>query len=104
MPQFSNKKVSRLLAVLMAAFLLVFPAQAAPRVRVYIPENALPLSLPQVPEAPALLRQGAAEDGAGFEIVFSAPVDSAVLLSGDTETAFDIYYDTYDIHSLPPLE
>ena len=25
-------------------------------------------------------------------------------LSGDTETAFDIYYDTYDIHSLPPLE
>ena len=25
-------------------------------------------------------------------------------LSGDTDTAFDIYYDTYDIHSLPPLE
>ena len=74
------------LVLLMTAFLLVFPAQAAPRVRVYIPENALPLSLPQVPEAPALLRQGAAEDGAGFEIVFSAPVDSAVLLSGDTET------------------
>ena len=24
-------------------------------------------------------------------------------LSGDTETAFDIYYDTYDIHDLPPL-
>ena len=24
-------------------------------------------------------------------------------LSGDTETAFDIYYDTYDIHALPPL-
>ncbi len=25
-------------------------------------------------------------------------------LSGDVETAFDIYYDNYDIHSLPPLE
>ena len=24
-------------------------------------------------------------------------------LSGDVETAFDIYYDTYDIHELPPL-
>ena len=24
-------------------------------------------------------------------------------LSGDIETAFDIYYDTYDIHALPPL-
>lgn len=25
-------------------------------------------------------------------------------LSGDKETAFDIYYETYDIHELPPLE
>ena len=25
-------------------------------------------------------------------------------LSGDTETAFDIYYDTYDIHELPPMD
>lgn len=25
-------------------------------------------------------------------------------LSGDVETAFDIYYDTYDIHGLPPLD
>ena len=24
-------------------------------------------------------------------------------LSGDTDTAFEIYYDTYDIHALPPL-
>lgn len=24
-------------------------------------------------------------------------------LSGDTDTAFDIYFDTYDIHELPPL-
>ncbi len=24
-------------------------------------------------------------------------------LSGDVETAFEIYYDTYDIHELPPL-
>ena len=25
-------------------------------------------------------------------------------LSGDTETAYEIYYDTYDIHELPPLK
>ena len=25
-------------------------------------------------------------------------------LSGDAETAFDIYYQTYDIHALPPLD
>ena len=25
-------------------------------------------------------------------------------LSGDTVTAFEIYYDTYDIHELPPLK
>ena len=25
-------------------------------------------------------------------------------LSGDVETAFDIYYETYDIHELPPLK
>lgn len=25
-------------------------------------------------------------------------------LSGDVETAYDIYYDTYDIHELPPSE
>lgn len=24
-------------------------------------------------------------------------------LFGDVETAFDFYYDNYDIHSLPPL-
>ena len=24
-------------------------------------------------------------------------------LSGDVETAFEIYYETYDIHELPPL-
>ena len=25
-------------------------------------------------------------------------------LSGDVKTAFEIYYDTYDIHELPPLQ
>ena len=25
-------------------------------------------------------------------------------LSGDADTAFEIYYDTYDIHELPPLD
>lgn len=35
----------------------------------------------------------------------SGPFQAGALieLSGDTETAFEIYYDTYDIHALPPL-
>ena len=40
------------LILLMAAFLLAAPAWAAPAVRVYIPDSALPLSLPQIPEFP----------------------------------------------------
>ena len=31
-------------------------------------------------------------------------LDGALIeLFGDVETAFDIYYDNYDIHGLPPL-
>ena len=34
-----------------------------------------------------------------------AHVDGLLLeLAGDEDTAFKIYYDTYDIHELPPLE
>ena len=73
------------LMLLMAAFLLAASAWAAPAVRVYIPDSALPLSLPQIPEVPVILRQGDAEDGSGFEIVFSAQVDSVSLLTGGKE-------------------
>ena len=73
------------LGLLMMAFLLIFPAQAAPRVRVYIPDNALPLSLPQVPEVPSAVKQNLSEDGESCEIVFSAPVDGVLLLCGEKE-------------------
>ena len=60
--------------LLLAALFLSFPAQAAGNVRVYIPDSALPLSLPQMPEAPLIVAHGTAEDG-DYEIVFSAPVE-----------------------------
>ncbi len=54
--------------------------------------------------------------GSGIEVVSNAswPAPGGTLsamfqagalieLSGDVETAFDIYYETYDIHELPPL-
>ena len=37
----------------------------------------------------------------GFLTMFQA--DALIELSGDVETAFAIYYDTYDIHELPAL-
>lgn len=64
--------------------------------------------------AEAILRAGA--DGEGPELVSNAAwrapsgslssmfqAGALIELSGDTETAFEIYYDTYDIHKLPPL-
>ncbi len=81
------------LILLMAAFLLAAPAWAAPAVRVYIPDSALPLSLPQIPEVPVILRQGEAEDGSGFEIVFSAQVDSVFLLTGGSEEPMELSED-----------
>ena len=73
------------LVLLMAALVFAFPVQAAGNVRVYIPDSALPLSLPQMPQAPLILAHGAAEDG-GVEIVFSAPVEEAFLLTNGQET------------------
>ena len=70
-----------MIMLLLAALFLSFPAQAAGNVRVYIPDSALPLSLPQMPEAPLILEHGTAEDG-GYEIVFSAPVEEVFLLEG----------------------
>ena len=66
-------------------------------------------------EAEAILR--AEKDGAqAMQVVsnaaWKAPSGSLstmfqagalIELSGDVETAFKIYYDTYDIHELPPL-
>ncbi len=39
--------------------------------------------------------------GGTLSLMFQA--GALIELSGDKETAFEIYYDTYDIHSLPPL-
>ena len=66
-------------------------------------------------EAESILRAGT-PDGAKLSVVsaaaWKAPSGSLsamfragalIELSGDTETAFEIYYDNYDIHELPPL-
>ena len=39
--------------------------------------------------------------GGSLSAMFQA--GALIELSGDVETAFDIYYETYDIHELPPL-
>ncbi|MBR4234632.1 MAG: YdcF family protein [Clostridia bacterium] len=39
--------------------------------------------------------------GGSLSVMFQA--GALIELSGDIETAFEIYYDTYDIHELPPL-
>ena len=36
-----------------------------------------------------------------LSVMFQA--GALIELFGDVETAFDIYYDNYDIHGLPPL-
>ena len=66
-------------------------------------------------EAEAILRAPDAESSR-FEVVSNASWDAPsgslsgmfqagalIELSGDTKTAFEIYYNTYDIHELPPL-
>ena len=67
-------------------------------------------------EAEAILRAENADE-AQFEIVSNAAwkapsgelssmfqAGALIELSGDKETAFEIYYDNYDIHELPPLD
>jgi hypothetical protein len=60
--------------------------------------------------AEAVLRDSAVEvcdnaawraPGGALSILFQA--GALIELSGDVETAFEIYYETYDIHELPPL-
>ena len=60
--------------------------------------------------AEAILRDSAIEvdgnaswqaPGGTLSAMFQA--GALIELSGDTETAFEIYYETYDIHELPPL-
>ena len=60
--------------------------------------------------AEAILRDSAAEvvsnaawhaPGGTLSAMFQA--GALIELSGDVDTAFEIYYDTYDIHELPPL-
>lgn len=67
-------------------------------------------------KAEAILRAGTA-GGEKLQVVSNAAwrapsgslsamfqAGALIELSGDTETAFSIYYDTYDIHELPPLK
>ena len=60
--------------------------------------------------AEAILRESGAKvvsnaawhaPGGSLSAMFQA--GALIELSGDAETAFDIYYETYDIHELPPL-
>ena len=62
------------------------------------------------PQAEAILRESDVEivSNAAWHApsgTLSAMFQAGALieLSGDVETAFEIYYDTYDIHELPPL-
>ena len=79
---------------LLLAVLLFCPASlAAPSVRVYIPDSALPLSLPQIPEVPLILQQEIEDGESACEIVFSAPVDSAFLVQGGKEEPMSLSED-----------
>ncbi len=46
----------------------------------------------------------AAEPSGGGALSPMFQAGALIELSGDTETAFSIYYETYDIHELPPLQ
>ena len=41
--------------------------------------------------------------GCAIEVMEKDKAEELIELFGDVKTAFDIYYDNYDIHSLPPL-
>ena len=81
------------LSLLTAMLLLIVPALAAPVIRVYIPETALPLSLPALPQTPQLTGSGLSEDGAFWEVSLTAPADSVTLLSGQTEQVMTLSAD-----------
>ena len=77
----------RLTALLLALAMLLqgLCASAASQVRVYIPDTAMSLSLPGMPEVPVILGQppAAASPGAGYMVSFSSRVESAQLLYAD---------------------
>ena len=53
--------------------------------------------------SPASVAGNAAWDAPSGSLSAMFEAGALIELAGDTETAYDIYYDTYDIHSLPPL-
>ena len=57
------------------------------------------------PEKPKMnVVSNAAYDAPGGKLSSMFRAGGLIELSGDTETAYDIYYETYDIHDLPQLD
>ena len=54
-------------------------------------------------DSPAEVVSNAAWHAPGGTLSAMFQAGALIELSGDTETAFAIYYETYDIHELPPL-
>ena len=54
-------------------------------------------------DSPAQVVSNAAWPAPSGELSPMFQAGALIELSGDVETAFEIYYDTYDIHELPPL-
>ena len=54
-------------------------------------------------DSPVAIVSNAAWQAPGGTLSVMFQAGALIELSGDVETAFDIYYDTYDIHELPPL-
>ena len=55
-------------------------------------------------DSPVTVGSNAAWHAPGGALSPMFQAGALIELSGDTETAFSIYYETYDIHELPPLQ
>ncbi len=55
-------------------------------------------------DSPVTVAGNAAWHAPGGTLSAMFQAGALIELSGDTETAFEIYYETYDIHELPPLQ
>ena len=55
-------------------------------------------------DSPVTVSSNAAWRAPGGTLSPMFQAGALIELSGDTETAFSIYYETYDIHELPPLQ
>ncbi len=54
-------------------------------------------------DSPVSVESNAAWNAPGGSLSAMFQAGALIELSGDKETAFEIYYETYDIHELPPL-